>query len=236
MQRPKDKVILITGTRKGIGRYLAEYYVEKGLQVIGCSRLPVDFPWGNYRHFCLDISDESKVKKMFAEIRKTYRRLDVLINNAAVDLASNPVLLVPYRSALRTIEINFLGTFLMSREAAKIMMKNGYGRIINVSSMDVKHESKGKAIYTASKSAVLSLTRVMAKEVYSYGITCNVIAPSAIKSDLSDAIERDILRSILNRNAIPTMGKMEDVSNAIDWLLRPESNAITSQVIYLGGA
>ncbi len=76
----------------------------------------------------------------------------------------------------------------------------------------------------------------MAKEVYPYGITCNVIAPSVIKSDLSDAIEQDILQSVLNRNAIPKMGKMEDVSNTIDWLLRPESDAITSQVIYLGGA
>ncbi len=116
------------------------------------------------------------------------------------------------------------------------MMNNGGGRIINMSSMDVKHEPKGTAIYTASKSAVLSLTRVMAKAVYPYGITCNVIAPSAIKSDLSDAIGQDILQSVLNRNAIPKMGKMEDVSNTIDWLLRPESDAITSQVIYLGGA
>ena len=215
---------------------MAEYYVEKGLQVIGCSRSSVDFRWDKYQHFCLDVSDETPVTKMFSEIRKTYHRLDVLINNAAVDLTSDPALLVPYRSALRTMEINFLGTFLMSREAAKTMMKNGGGRIVNVSSMDVKHESKGKAIYTASKSAVHSFTRVMAKEVYPYGITCNVIAPSAIKSDLSDAIGPEILQSTLNQNAIPTMGKMEDVSNAIDWLLRPESDAITGQVLYLGGA
>ena len=235
MPKPEDKVILITGTRKGIGKYLAEYYVEKGLQVIGCSRSSVDLQQDNYRHFCLDISDESRVKKMFVEIRKTHRRLDVLINNAAINLTFAPLLLVPYKSAHRTVEINLLGTFLMSREATKLMMQNRFGRIINVSSMDVKHESKGMAIYTASKSAVHSLTRVMAKEVYPYGITCNVIAPSAVKTDLSNAIERESLQAVLDRNAIPTMGKMEDISNTVDWLLRPESDAITSQVIYLGG-
>ena len=188
MPRPEDKVILITGTRKGIGKYLAEYYVKKGLQVIGCSRSSVDFRRDNYRHFCLDISDEAKVTKMFYEIRKTHRRLDVLINNAAINLTFAPLLLVPYKSAHRTVEINLLGTFLMSREATKLMMQNRFGRIINVSSMDVKHESKGMAIYTASKSAVHSLTRVMAKEVYPY----------VRKPDCLPAIYSELYRNILD--------------------------------------
>lgn len=231
----KEQVMLITGTRKGIGKYLTEYYVKKGFQVIGCSRGPIDYELKNYQHFCLDVTDESKVKKMFSEIRKIRNRLDILINNAAVNLALSPVLLVPYKSALKTIEINLLGTFLMSREAAKIMMKNSFGRIINISSMAVKHEVEGEAIYTASKSAIISLTRVMAKEIYSFGITCNVIAPSAIETDLMNAVDKDALYQILKRNAIHNLGKMENVSNTIDWLIRPESNSITSQVIYLGG-
>ena len=78
-------VMLITGTRKGIGKYLAEYYAEKEYQVIGCSRGEVDYKLDNYQHFCLDISDELSVKTMFAEIRKNYGRLDILINNAAND-------------------------------------------------------------------------------------------------------------------------------------------------------
>ena len=80
----KNQVILITGTRKGIGRFLAHYYVSKGIEVIGCSRSEADYNMEHYRHFCLDVADEANVKHMFREIRKTYGRLDVLINNAGV--------------------------------------------------------------------------------------------------------------------------------------------------------
>lgn len=229
-------IILITGDRKGIGRYLSEYYLEKGITVIGCSRSETDLKHKNYQHFCLDVSDEQTVKKMYSVIRQTYGRLDVLINNAGVDLSFAPILLVPYKSALRTVEINLLGTFLMSREAAKIMMKNSFGRIINFSSMLVKHEIKGTAIYTASKSAIISFTRVMAKELYGYNITCNIIAPSAIKTDLMDSIDKDVLKDLLKRNAIQELCKTEDISNTIDWFIKPTSNSITGQIIYLGGA
>jgi len=229
-------IILITGDRKGIGRYLSEYYLEKGITVIGCSRSETDLKHKNYQHFCLDVSDEQAVKKMYSQIRQTHGRLDVLINNAGVDLSFAPILLVPYKSALRTVEINLLGTFLMSREAAKIMMKNSFGRIINFSSMLVKHEIKGTAIYTASKSAIISFTRVMAKEVYGYNITCNIIAPSAIKTDLMDSVDKDVLKDILKRNAIQELCKTEDISNTIDWFIKTTSNSITGQIIYLGGA
>lgn len=229
-------VMLISGTRKGIGKYLAEYYLKKGYQIVGCSRNDINFKLEDYKHFNLDITDEQAVKKMFKEIRKTFGRLDVLINNAGVHHALMPVLLVPYNSALKTITINFLGTFLMSREAAKLMMKNNFGRIINFSSMAVKHEVKGEAIYTSSKAAIISLTRIMAKELYGYGITCNVIAPSAIKTDMLDNINEEELNNVLRLNVIDKLGKMKDVSNAIDWIIRSESDSITSQVIFLGGA
>lgn len=228
-------IILITGDRKGIGRYLSEYYLEKGMTIIGCSRSETDLKHKNYEHFCLDVSDEQAVKKMYGEIRQTHGCLDVLINNAGVDLSFAPILLVPYKSALRTVEINLLGTFLMSREATKIMMKNSFGRIINFSSMLVKHEIKGTAIYTASKSAIISFTRVMAKEVYGYNITCNIIAPSAIKTDLMDSIDKDVLRDVLKRNAIQKLCKTEDISNTIDWFIKTTSNSITGQIIYLSG-
>ena len=229
-------IILITGDRKGIGRYLSEYYLEKGMTVIGCSRSETNLKNKNYQHFCLDVSDEQAVKKMYSEIRHTHGRLDVLINNAGVDLSFAPILLVPYKSALKTVEINLLGTFLMSREAAKIMMKKSFGRIINFSSMLVKHEIKGTAIYTASKSAIISFTRVMAKEVYGYNITCNIIAPSAIKTDLMDSVDKEVLKDILKRNAIQELCKIEDISNTIDWFIKTTSNSITGQIIYLGGA
>mgnify|MGYP001386067594 FL=1 len=229
-------VMLITGTRKGIGKYLAEYYSKKLYQVIGCSRGLIHYKLDNYQHFCLDISEESSVKKMFTEIRKKYGRLDVLINNAGVNYAHSPLLLVPYESALKTVEVNLLGTFLLSREAAKIMKKKSFGRIVNLGSMAVKHEVKGEAIYTASKAAIVSLTRVMAKEISSYGITCNTVSPAAIDTDFIKKINNNGLNEVLSRNAIPNVGSLNEVSNTIDWLINTESSAITGQSIYLGGA
>jgi 3-oxoacyl-[acyl-carrier protein] reductase len=102
--------------------------------------------------------------------------------------------------------------------------------------MAARHEVAGEAIYSASKAAIQTLTRVMAKEFYRYGITCNAIAPAAIETDMMNAVPRDALRDVLARNAIPEMGRLEDVSNAVDWLIQPESQAVTGQVIFLGGA
>ena len=116
------------------------------------------------------------------------------------------------------------------------MKKKSFGRIVNLGSMAVKHEVKGEAIYTASKAAIVSLTRVMAKEISSYGITCNTVSPAAIDTDFIKKINNNALNEVLSRNAIPNVGSLNEVSNTIDWLINTESSAITGQSIYLGGA
>jgi 3-oxoacyl-[acyl-carrier protein] reductase len=116
------------------------------------------------------------------------------------------------------------------------MMRNKSGRIICLSSMAVRHEVSGEAIYTASKSAVHSLVRVMAKELFPLGITCNIVAPSALPTELMASVPQDALKEVLRRNAIPHAGEFTDVTNATDFLVRPESHAITGQVLFLGGA
>lgn len=228
-------VILITGTSRGIGKELAQHYLAAGYTVIGCSRNVVDHGDEKYTHYVLDVTDERSVKNMFSEIRKKHGRLDVLINNAAVNQTLAPVLLVSVQAAINTIHTNFIGTFLFSREAAKLMMKNHSGRIINLGSMAIRHEEKGEAIYTASKAAVVSFTRVFAKEVFQHGITCNVVSPSAIETDLLKNIDSDALQKVLQRNAIPAMGTTGELAHTLDWLIDPASDTITGQHIYLGG-
>jgi 3-oxoacyl-[acyl-carrier protein] reductase len=235
MNEKVKKSILITGTRVGIGKYLVEYYSDKGFNVFGCSREPINYSLPNYSHYICDITEEKQVKEMLRDIKKNNGYIDILINNAGVNLTLQSTMLVSYQNALKTIEINLLGTFLMSREVARLMIKNSFGRIINFSSMAVELEVEGEAIYTASKSAIISFSRVFAKEVYPFGITCNVVSPSAIETDLMMGIDENELKNVLSRNAIKTKGKMEDVSNTIDWLIKPESDAITGQIVYLGG-
>ena len=226
---------LISGTSRGIGKHLAEHYASKGHRVYGCSRSPIDWQHDRYTHFALDVSDEDAVKTLFATIRKDSGRLDVLINNAAINATIAPAMLTPAVTVMKTLKANFLGTFLLSREAAKIMAQNRFGQIINIGSMLAHHHVAGAAAYTASKAAVTAFSRVFAKEVAAHGITCNILAPAAIPTDLSASVHVKFLQDVLSRNAIAEMGNLTDVSNAIDWLVRPESHAVTGQVIYLGG-
>jgi 3-oxoacyl-[acyl-carrier protein] reductase len=227
---------MITGTRKGIGRELAKYYAESGNIVIGCSRGENSLDLPGYFHYLVDIGDEKAVRALFSEIRKKFGRLDILINNAAVNLAHSPTVLVSFSSAELTMRTNFLGSYLLSREAVKIMMKHSFGRIINFGSMTVKLEESGGAIYTASKAALGAFTKILAKEVYQYGITCNVVSPAAIKTDLMDTLDPELLQSLLKRNAIPDIGTTDELIHVINWLIDSKSYAITGQNIYLGGA
>jgi len=236
MTAGEKKIILITGTRKGLGREIAEYYALAGHTVIGCSRGPGSIDLPGYTHFMADVADEKSARKLFSYIRKEHARLDILINNAGVNHTLAPVVLVSFQAAEDTMRTNFLGSFLMSREAVKLMMKNSFGRIINFGSMAVRHEEKGEAIYTASKAAIISMTKILAKEVYQYGITCNVVSPAAIKTDLMDNINETALRSVLKRNAFPSVGTTTELIGVLDWLISTESDKITGQNIYLGGA
>jgi len=229
-----NHVMVITGTRKGIGRHLAHYYTAKGFQVMGCSRKDVDFQLENYRHFCLDVTDESRVKEMFAEIRKTYQRLDILINNAGI-AAMNHSLLTPMETVQKVLGTNVTGTFLFCREAAKLMKKNLYGRIVNFTTVAVPLKLAGEAIYAASKAAVISLTQVMARELADFNITVNAVGPTPIGTDLIRSVPEEKIQALIRQQAIRRIGKMEDVANVIDFFINPKSDFITGQVLFLGG-
>lgn len=228
-------VMIITGTRKGIGKYLAEYYVEKGFIVIGCSRSDIDFELDNYQHFCLDVSDESSVKKMFTDIRKNYGRLDILINNAGI-ASMNHVLLTPLKKSHDILNTNFIGTFLFCREAGKLMKKNGFGRIVNFTSVGTKLRIEGEAIYTASKAAVENLTEVLSREYAEFGITVNAIGPTPVKTDLIRSVPTNKIDYIIQRLAMSRLSEYRDISNVIDFLISDKSDFITGQTIFLGGA
>ena len=200
----EKRVILITGTRKGIGRYLVEYYVSLGHQVIGCSRNEVDYKYNNYQHFCLDICDESKVKKMFSNVRKSYGRLDILINNAGIASMNHAL--------LTTLE-----------------------RIVNFATVASPLKLEGEAIYASSKAAVINLTEILAREFSIMGITINVIGPTPVKTDLIKSVPKNKIKKLIERQAIQRYGDLDDIVNVLNFFIKPESNFITGQVIYLGG-
>jgi 3-oxoacyl-[acyl-carrier protein] reductase len=230
----EQPVMLITGSRKGIGRSLAEHYSKNGWQVVGCSRKPPEEKVQNYDHFIADVGDEPAVKSLFSAIRKKYDRLDVLLNNAGI-ASMNHSLLMPLETARSMMDTNFSGTFLFSRESAKLMQKHKFGRIINFSSVAVPLNLEGEAVYASSKAAVEELTRIQARELADLGITVNAIGSTPIKTDLISGIPEEKMNRLLERQAIRRFGQVEDIINLIDFLIRPESSFITGQVIYLGG-
>lgn len=229
-----DKIILITGTRKGIGKAIAEHFLSRGDRVIGCSRTAPDWSHENYRHFELDVSDEPKVLEMFGDIRKNYGRLDALINNAGI-ASMNHSLLTPIDTVKRVFSTNTIGTFLFCREAAKLMRKNKTGRIVNCATVATPLKLEGEAIYAASKAAIVSLTQTLAREYADFGITVNAVGPTPIDTDLIRGVPKDKMDRLIARQAIHRLGTFDDVINVIDFFLRAESNFVTGQVVYLGG-
>jgi 3-oxoacyl-[acyl-carrier protein] reductase len=230
----EQAVILITGTRKGIGRFLAEYYASRDYRVVGCSRGPMDVDIPKYRHYCLDITNETDVKAMFNDVNTRYKRLDILINNAGIAMM-NHTLLTPMAAVDNVLKTNVAGTYLFCRESAKIMKKNNMGRIINFSTVAVPLKLEGEAIYAASKAAVVSLTQIMAREFADFGITVNTIGPTPIQTDLIRSIPKEKIESLIQRQAIKRFGTFDDVVNTINFFISPQSGFITGQTLYLGG-
>ncbi|MBI3029543.1 MAG: SDR family oxidoreductase [Candidatus Rokubacteria bacterium] len=227
-------ITLITGTRKGIGRYLAEHYVRCGHRVVGCSRGDVDWSLDGYQHYVADVSDEQAARRIFTDVRKKYGRLDHLINNAGIG-SMNHSLLTPLSTVNAVLNTNVVGTFLFCREAAKLMKTNAYGRIVNLTTVAVPLKLEGEAIYVASKAAVLSLTGVLARELAPFGITVNAVGPVAIETDLIRSVPKEKIDRLVSRQAIPRLGTAADVANVIDFYLLRTSGFITGQCLFLGG-
>jgi 3-oxoacyl-[acyl-carrier protein] reductase len=231
---PGSDVLLITGARKGIGRHLAETYLERGHIVAGCSREASDLAHERYRHFALDVADEKEVVAMFAAIRGEFGRLDALLNNAGIGLM-NHILLTPASAMTRVLQTNVVGTMLCSREAAKLMRRGERGRIVNFSTVAVPLRLEGETAYASSKAAVNTLTQILARELGELRITVNAVGPSPVRTDLTRGIPDDTMQKLIARQAIPRWAEMSDVVNVIDFFLRPESDLITGQIVYLGG-
>lgn len=228
------KTIVITGTRKGIGKEMAEHYLAAGWQVVGCSRGEGSIEHAHYQHFALDVSDEDAVIAMARTIKASHGKVEALLNNAGI-ASMNHALLTPASTVNRILQTNVVGTFLFCREMAKLMRRTKSGRIVNFTTVAHPLKLEGEAIYAASKAAVESLTRILARELAELKITVNAIGPTPIATDLIRGVPQAKMDALIARQAVRRMGEVRDVINAVDFYLREESDFITGQVLYLGG-
>lgn len=229
-------VAVITGSSRGIGRGLAEFFLERDYAVAGCSRGASTLEAPLYQHASVDVADEKQVREWIRSIKATHQRIDVLVCNAG--LVRSPLLLTvtPGDVVDAYLRTNVAGVFYVLREVSKVMLLRGYGRIITISSISTALHEEGTSAYSASKSAVTEMTKVAARELAPRGITCNVISPSMIMTDPAQALAAngDWQQRMLEKQTIKRALTMAEICHVAAFLAAPESGCITGQVISLG--
>ena len=228
------KCALVTGSRRGVGRLIAEHLLKNGARVAGFARGESTFEHPLYAHFQVDIGDPVSIQRGFTDLKKSIDAVHIVVNNAAV-LTSQYAMIMPPAAAQAMLNTNLLGPFMVSREASKLMRKTKWGRIINIGSMAASLEPIGDSIYAACKAGLATLTNVMAKELAPLNITCNTLAVSAIKTDMLAQLPQDKIAQVIAGLPIPRFAEPDDILNVIDFLASERSSYITSQTIYLGG-
>lgn len=227
-------IIVITGTHKGIGRKIAEYYLEKDNIVIGCSRHSSEIEHPNYHHAIVDVTDEKQVSDFGKFVRKDFGYIDVLINNAGI-ASMNHFLMTPVSTAKKLMDVNYFGSVICIRTFINLLKKSEHPRIINFSTVAVPLSLEGELSYASSKAAIENMTRILSREISSFGITVNAVGPTPVKTDLIAKVPEEKLEKILERQAVHRFGLPEDIINVIDFYINPASDFITGQIIYLGG-
>jgi len=229
------RTVLITGSSRGIGRAIAGHLLEQGDTVIGCARGECDLQHKNYRHFRADISDDATVRAMFAAIASEDGRLDLLINNAGIGL-SRLALLTSSAEFSSVLQVNLLGTFIVCREALRLMKRARFGRIVNFSSINVPLASVGGVAYNATKAALENMTVTLARECADEDITINCIGLSLVAgTGMIDALDAKALAAKQQGLIKPALIGNADVLHAIEFFAAPEARNITGQTIYFGG-
>jgi 3-oxoacyl-[acyl-carrier protein] reductase len=223
---------LVTGTSRGIGKALAERLVAEGWTVEGCSRGGASITHARYTHRQVDVTDEAAVIAHVAAVSARVGRIDALVNNAG-GAAMNAFLLTPGSVAEALMRQNYLGTFLLSREVAKVMVRQRGGRIVNLSTVAVPLALEGEAAYVASKAAVEALTKVMAAELAPHGIRVNAVGPGPVDTALTRTVPKAQLAVLRERMGLNRELAMSEVLDAIQAFLKPDS-AVTGQVTYVG--
>jgi 3-oxoacyl-[acyl-carrier protein] reductase len=231
---PDGAVALVTGGSSGIGAHVAAHLQELGLDVVACSRREPEQPLAGVEHVLADVADEAAVRRLVRHVRTTRRRLDVAVNCAGI-ASMNVALLTPTATAERILQTNVTGTFTVCREAARVMAERRYGRIVNIGSVAERLELQGESVYAASKAAVVTLTRVLARELAPLGITCNVVAPGPVDTGLLRGVPEDVRQRLLDRLTLGRLTTLDEVSRTVAFFASPDSGCLTGQVLYLGG-
>jgi 3-oxoacyl-[acyl-carrier protein] reductase len=238
------KVVLVTGGSRGIGKAVSLMCAENGAHVIinfvthekEANDLVGTIIQRGFKAVSIkgDVSNDDDMKNLALFIKTHFGHLDILVNNAGVML-NNPIILANNVDFDRTIGVNCKGVFLCTKYLAKMMMKQKYGRIINISSIVGIQGGAGQAIYSGSKAFVIGYTKSAAKELGRYGITVNAIAPGFIDTDLTKNFTKDIVEKNISNNPLGRLGSPTDVAKVVLFLSSDLGDYVNGQVIGVDG-
>ena len=235
----KDKKILITGATGGIGKALVKKFVSlegnvlaTGTKTEKLNALKKELPNINILKF--DISDHSKIEEFIENTSSQLAGLDVLVNNAGINM-DNLSLRMKDEEWKKVIDVNLGATFFLCKYAIKKMLKNKYGRIVNITSIVGHTGNLGQANYAASKAAIIGMSKSLAIEYAKKNITINCVSPGFIQSNMTDKIVESIKAVLTSRIPMSKLGTGEDVSNTVAFLSSDAASYITGQTLHVNG-
>lgn len=239
----KDKVAVVTGASRGIGRAIALKMAECGAKVVVSARSAealeslvkeVKERGGEALSVPTDIAKATDVERLFDAAMDTFGRVDILVNNAGIT-RDNLLVRMKDDDWDAVLDTNLKGAFLCSRAAAKIMGKQRVGRIVNISSVVGEMGNAGQANYCASKAGLIGLTKSVARELSKRNVTVNAVTPGFIVTDMTEVLNEKVKESLLGQIPLGRFGEAEDIVSAVLFLASDQASYITGQVLGVNG-
>ncbi len=238
----KDKIAIITGGSRGLGKAIAQKFLEEGAVVIitatkedklreTAEELSI---LGKIEGVVMNVSQFDDVQKTIGSMIEKYGRVDILVNNAGITADSQMVHMTEEQFD-SVIAVNLKGVFNCTKAVAGSMIENGYGRIINISSVTAHNGNFGQTNYTASKAGVIAMTQTWAKELGKKGITVNAVAPGYTLTEMVEAVPEKAIAAIKEKTPVRRLGKPEEIAAACVYLSSDEAGFVTGAVLKVDG-
>jgi 3-oxoacyl-[acyl-carrier protein] reductase len=240
----KDRVAIVTGGARGIGKAIVLTFVREGARVVlvdvdqkslEASKEEIEKMGGEALTISCDITKSSEVNEMVNQVQKTFGRIDILVNNAGI-IRRGTIDSVTEEEWDRVIEVNLKGTFNCCKAVSEIMKSQGYGKIVNISSIAGKMGDITSAPgYGPSKAGIDALTKTLARQLASYGINVNAVSPHAIETEMSAQWSEERRKEIIASIPLGRLGKPEDVAEAVLFLVSEDASFITGEILDVNG-
>ena len=238
----EGKTVLITGAAQGIGRQIALYFAKQKARVVlfdlneeGLKEAKTELErYSECQYYAIDVTDGQQVEETINKIIDKFSKIDILVNNAGIT-RDNLTLRLSENDWDKVLGVNLKGAFLCSKSCAKYMIKQRYGKIINISSIIGIVGNAGQINYSASKAGLIGLTKSLAKELGSRNICVNAVAPGYIQTKMTDILPAKVKEEMLKRIPLNRFGTPSDVSGTVLFLAQEAANYITGQILIVDG-